>query len=188
MSTKPKKNLTTIINELSTTYIPHIKSRYTISFDFPYDNGLLIGVFKKALVDINAISLDLPGYDAGFQQLVISRNINIVAGARPTDINPFQGFKLTFINDVYMRVRKAFTDWYYVIKKEAPSPTSSVPLECYSNATITCYDEKNNSTCKIVAKGLLVDLIEPTELAWSSQEEYSTTTVKLHNVGEMRVI
>lgn len=186
------KSLTTILNELSKSYTPHIKSRYTIDFDFPFlQSGNAMNItyaYIPYFKNIYAISLDLPGYDAGFEQINAGRNINVVLGARPSDINPFQGFKFTFINDKYMSTRKAFTNWYYAVKLAAPQPTRGVPNECYANAIIKMYDEYNKISAVLKATNLLVDVIEPTQLAWSSQEEYSVTTVKIHNIGDMIIL
>ena len=186
------KSLTTVLNELSSSYTPHIKSRYTIDFEFPFLNQgnamSLVLAYKSYFTNIYAISLDLPGYDAGFEQINAGRNLNVVLGARPSDINPFQGFKFTFINDKYMSTRSAFTYWYYSVKIAAPQPTRGVPIECYANATIKMYDEKNRPSAILKATNLLVDVIEPTQLAWSSQEEYSVTTVKMHNIGDMVIL
>ena len=186
------KSLTTVLNELSNSYIPHIKSRYTIDFTFPFisDGTDMALVYSSVpyFSNIYAISVDLPGYDAGFEQVTASRNINIILGARPSDINPFQGFKFTFINDKFMLTRKAFTRWYYAVKNATGKPTKKIPPACYANATIKMYGENNKLTATLDARNLLVDVIEPTQLAWSSQEEYSVTTVKIHNAGDMVIV
>jgi len=186
------KSLTTVLNELSSSYTPHIKSRYTIDFEFPFLNQgnamSLVLAYKSYFTNIYAISLDLPGYDAGFEQINAGRNLNVVLGARPSDINPFQGFKFTFINDKFMLTRKAFTRWYYAVKNATGKPTKKIPPACYANATIKMYGENNKLTATLDARNLLVDVIEPTQLAWSSQEEYSVTTVKMHNIGDMVIL
>jgi len=184
------KTITTVLNELSRSYIPHIKSRYTIDFDFVGANSDMSGVimFKNFFKDIHAISLQLPGYDANFEPITAGRDLNRLVGLRPSDINPFQGFKFTFINDKHMILRRAFVEWYYAVKNFASQPLKSIDVNYFAHATIKIYDQANVQSATFRAKLLIIDMIEPGDLAWSSQEEYSTTTIKLQNAGDMKFI